>query len=301
VRFCPHLSLHLCPHLSLHLCLHLGSLRCAPSIPIHTQVLRRCSTQELEHSCPLFSKRAVRYIDEHPHASGQPLFLMMAWTEVHDPHLPSPPGGAVPSDPDFPMVRKDHAPRGYEPPVDDQVEGDSEDFKRIRQVQRSMLQCVDDATANITAALKRQAMWESTLMVWFSDNGGQIVEASNNAPLRGGKETAWEGGMRVVTFVSGGLLPKAMHGSTLDGIVSVADWYGTFAKLAGLKDDEIRDGRAVAAGLPVRLRSSNLAADPRLLPTDPRLLPTDPRLLPTDPRRTLGESPPPDYSPRTPA
>ena len=48
-----------------------------------------------------------------------------------------------------------------------------------RLIQRSMVQCVDEGTANITAALKEKGMWETTLMVWTSDNGGQISEVGS--------------------------------------------------------------------------------------------------------------------------
>ena len=40
--------------------------------------------------------------------------------------------------------------------------------------------------------------------------------------------------MRVPTFVTGGALPSAMHGKSLQGLVSVVDWFATFSELAGL-------------------------------------------------------------------
>ena len=57
--------------------------------------------------------------------------------------------------------------------------------------------------------LERKGMWDSTLMLWTSDNGGVIVEQGNNSPLRGGKATLFEGGMRVLSFLSGGWMPAA--------------------------------------------------------------------------------------------
>lgn len=47
---------------------------------------------------------------------------------------------------------------------------------------------------------------------------------ANNYPLRGGKHTNWEGGVRVVAFASGGFLPASRHGLVLHGIMHNADW-----------------------------------------------------------------------------
>lgn len=50
--------------------------------------------------------------------------------------------------------------------------------------------------------------------------------AGSNAPLRGGKGSNWEGGVRVPGFVAGGVVPPAMRGKTLDGLVHICDWFG---------------------------------------------------------------------------
>ena len=70
---------------------------------------------------------------------------------------------------------------------------------------------------------------------------------ANNYPLKGGKLSNWQGGVRVNAFVTGGLLPEAMRGTTLDGYVALCDWYTTFCRLA---DVEPTDERAAEAKLP---------------------------------------------------
>ena len=73
-------------------------------------------------------------------------------------------------------------------------------------------------------------------MVFTADNGGDTH--GNNFPLRGGKFTTWDGGLRVVGAVNGGFLPKSCHGEVADGFVHIADYHATFAGLAGVTIDE---------------------------------------------------------------
>merc|ERR1719160_1501012 len=83
-------------------------------------------------------------------------------------------------------------------------------------------------------------MYERTLIVFTSDNGGtqdppqNNTRGGNNFPLRGAKHSNWQGGMRTQTFVSGGFLPKEMRGQTHNGTFHVTDWYPTFCGLAGV-------------------------------------------------------------------
>jgi arylsulfatase B len=85
-----------------------------------------------------------------------------------------------------------------------------------------------------------------------ADNGGPIywsgVGGANNWPLKGGKGSNWQGGVRVNSWASGGFIPASQRGKKLDGLVAVWDWYGTFATLAGVTD--FTDKSAAAAGLP---------------------------------------------------
>jgi arylsulfatase I/J len=98
-----------------------------------------------------------------------------------------------------------------------------------------MITALDEAVRNLQTELVKKSMWEDTLLVFMSDNGGKFQEAPNY-PLRGGKGGVFEGGVRVASFVSGGFLPEAMRGRTLDGLIHICDWWVTFAGLAGISD-----------------------------------------------------------------
>jgi arylsulfatase I/J len=114
-----------------------------------------------------------------------------------------------------------------------------------------MTNLVDTHIGQVVAELKSQKMWENTLLVISSDNGGPIYRdgaaGANNFPLRGGKKSNFEGGVRVNTLVSGGLLPASSHGVTTEALFGIEDWYSTFCRLAGV---DPRDAAGEAAGLP---------------------------------------------------
>jgi arylsulfatase A-like enzyme len=56
---------------------------------------------------------------------------------------------------------------------------------------------LDDAMGKIIATLKAEGIWENTLLFFISDNGGPLAQSADNTPLRGGKHTDYEGGIRV--------------------------------------------------------------------------------------------------------
>merc|ERR1711934_191487 len=105
-----------------------------------------------------------------------------------------------------------------------------------RRANQAMVNLMDDVVGNITSALHRNGMWENTLLLWSSDNGGASHPGggANNWPLRGGYYNNWEGGTRVAALLAGGALPSSVHGTKLEGVIHEADWYSTFCFLAGV-------------------------------------------------------------------
>merc|ERR1712070_913647 len=120
-----------------------------------------------------------------------------------------------------------------------------------RQFYHAMVHFVDEAIGNVTQLLKSEGLWDDTLVVLHADNGGPIYNSgnagANNYPLKGGKMSNWEGGIRVNAFASGGFLPQAVRGTKQEGLMAGWDWYATYAALAGV---DPTDTKAAAAGLP---------------------------------------------------
>ena len=109
----------------------------------------------------------------------------------------------------------------------------------------AMVSQLDAKVGQFVEALERTGQRENTLIVFTSDNGG--IESlkndyvgdvgdsplnSENDPLRGQKNTLYEGGTRVCAFANwpGKLKPKK-----LTTPMHVADWMPTIAELVGYK------------------------------------------------------------------
>eukprot|EP00949_MAST-11_sp_MAST-11-sp1_P002575 g2575.t1 len=116
----------------------------------------------------------------------------------------------------------------------------------------AMVSYMDDEVGRVIDALAARNMLKDTLITFHSDNGGEIMGAGlcggNNWPLTGGKFSNFEGGIRVNAFVAGGAVPASRRGITLSNLITVWDWYATYAE--GIAGVDIRDARAASAGLP---------------------------------------------------
>jgi leishmanolysin-like peptidase len=100
------------------------------------------------------------------------------------------------------------------------------------KVMGAMVTELDYGVGNVTAALQAQHTnsGRDWLMLLAADNGGPINIASANYPYRGGKHTMWDGGLRVVAFLSGSLIPATRRGTEWTGLACHADWFATIVE-----------------------------------------------------------------------
>ena len=92
------------------------------------------------------------------------------------------------------------------------------------------------------------------------------LDHTTNHPLRGGKHTFWEGGLRVISFVSGGsnVIPVGRRGSKYDGMLHSSDWLPTFVVgVAGLGPLPSNTGPTTMDGLDAWDAILTGAASPR--------------------------------------
>jgi arylsulfatase A-like enzyme len=110
-----------------------------------------------------------------------------------------------------------------------------------RTILCSMASRLDQTIGHLVDSLKKNGMWDNTLIFALSDNGGMTLSsnifpfsASSNWPLRGGKTTVFEGGVRSVSFVNGGALSSSARGTKVDSLLHAVDILPTLASFAGI-------------------------------------------------------------------
>ena len=85
------------------------------------------------------------------------------------------------------------------------------------KVSTERYQALDAGVGRVVKALKRSGLYENSVIIFSTDNGG-VGNGASNFPLKGAKEELYEGGVRGVGFVhSPHLTVRGQH----DGSVSV--------------------------------------------------------------------------------
>ncbi len=91
-------------------------------------------------------------------------------------------------------------------------------------------------------ALKDSKQYDNTIIVFTSDNGGLLRDAANNGPLRDGKQSVYEGGLKVPTAMVWKDVIAA--GSTSDYKALSMDLYPTLVEAAGLRTTHPIEGKS---------------------------------------------------------
>lgn len=165
-----------------------------------------------QYSTELFNNEAVKIINQHN--VSEPLFLYLPYQAVHSGNLPD--GKAL------------QAPQKY-----------LQRFPHIKNTQRQlyagMVSALDDSVGNVVNALKKKGLYDNSIIVFTTDNGGPANgfdgNAANNSPLRGLKATLWEGGVRGVGFIHSPLLKTKSY--VAEQLIHVCDWMPTLFRAAG--------------------------------------------------------------------
>ncbi|MDF1852489.1 MAG: sulfatase [Verrucomicrobiales bacterium] len=95
----------------------------------------------------------------------------------------------------------------------------------------AMVHSMDDAVGTLLDAVDQAGVAEDTIIIFTSDNGGNMYNEvdgttpTSNSPLRGGKATMFEGGIRVPTIVAWPGVTQP--GSRSEELIQTSDFYPT--------------------------------------------------------------------------
>ncbi len=122
---------------------------------------------------------------------------------------------------------------------------------------------VDWSVGRVLDTLRALKLDEKTLVIFTSDNGPWLIKGNDGGsalPLRGGKGSTWEGGMRVPTIAR--WPGKIQPGSICDAVAGTIDIMPTAVSLAGgkLPTDRVIDGRDISPLLFGKSRESQREA-----------------------------------------
>ncbi|CAI4224873.1 unnamed protein product [Auanema sp. JU1783] len=111
---------------------------------------------------------------------------------------------------------------------------------RLRRIYCGMLAAMDESIGKVIEFLKERELYEDTVIVFTSDNGGTPQFGASNEPLRGEKDTLWEGGTKTTTIIHAPNMIR-QNGKRAQ-LFHVVDWHATLLAVAGLSLDSYGDG-----------------------------------------------------------
>lgn len=127
----------------------------------------------------------------------------------------------------------------------------------------AMVHSLDDAVGSLLDAVDKKGVADQTVIVFISDNGGNMynrieadgnVTPTSNFPLRGGKASMYEGGIRVPCIVVWPGVTKP--GGRSDEIIQTSDFYPTL--LNGLGIDRPQDHEVDGVNIMPALKGGKL-------------------------------------------
>ena len=172
------------------------------------------------HATDLFTEWAIDYVTSRK--TDQPYFLYLAYNAPHTPIQP---------------------PEEWTEKVKARESGISD--QRAKLV--ALIEHMDDGIGQVLSTIEQQtkAGGRPTIVLFSSDNGGQIEVGANNGPLRDGKQSVYEGGLKVPACAASYGSNLIRPGSSTDFQAMTMDLFPTICELAGVRVDGSIEGRSI--------------------------------------------------------
>tara|TARA_A100001011_G_C14247921_1_gene816448 strand:+ start:67 stop:1407 length:1341 start_codon:yes stop_codon:yes gene_type:complete len=173
------------------------------------------------HATDLFTEWSVNYIKSQQE-SDTPFFLYLAYNAPHFPVQP-------------PKIFLDRV-------LEREKKIDSTRAKLV-----AFIEHMDKGIGEVINELKKTNQLDNTLIIFTSDNGGHNPSQANNGPYRDGKQSVYEGGLRVPTVIS--WKDRIKKNQVIKNNLMSADLFPTILEIAGSKKKYNIDGLSFAKQL----------------------------------------------------
>lgn len=148
-----------------------------------------------------------------------------------------------------------HTPVQMDPRFEAQFEGipAEQHGSKIEQRYATLVKGMDKSLEDLVAWLKAKNLYEDTIILFMSDNGGLAVKRSGritnaNFPLRYGKGSAYEGGIRepMIVRCPKRWMPGFKAGTRCDTPVACEDFFPSILEMAGVSKavPQVLDGKS---------------------------------------------------------
>ena len=166
------------------------------------------------HATDLFTDWSIDYIKSQE-KKKKPFFLFLSYNAPHFPVQP---------------------PKKYLDNVISREKG----IDSIRANLVAFIEHMDYGIGRVINSLKETNQYNNTVIIFTSDNGGHNPSKANNGPLRDGKQSLYEGGLKVPTVIS--WQNKIKKNSVSNKTLLTMDLYPTIIEIAGKKIKNKIDG-----------------------------------------------------------
>jgi arylsulfatase A-like enzyme len=166
------------------------------------------------HATDLFSQWSCDYIKSREE-NDKPFFLCLTYNAPHTP---------------------------IQPPKDwlEQINKREPEISKKRASLVALIEHMDDGIGRVMQTLRESGLDKNTVIIFTSDNGGQLNVGANNGELRDGKGSMYEGGIRVPTCV---VWPgKIAAGTESSERIATMDIFPTVCSIVDASLDHAIDG-----------------------------------------------------------